>query len=397
MAGHLGAQEGAVPHPERGQDLPPDGLLERRARDPGQQQPEELEPGVGVGERRAGLRLQPPARQAARELAEGVVAELRVVPAVLRDVGETARVAQQTPGCDLRRPAVGQRELGHPVGDRGIQVEHRSAGVPSGRQRHDRGRDEGLGHRRQVEHRLGRDRRTAADVTDAEPPRHDLLVAHHRDGQACRVVRTEEGLDQRPQAVFHAVLEPPRTHIHVPTVRRAGSPSAGAEGSQLRGDVRAGGLLPLPPAVRRRNSCGRSSSRRRTSARPPAKVGVVEVAVLAADALDVGLRSAAGRTRARRGRRRTARPRRGRQRPTAWVAVSRTSRATSSTTSGARPRSASATVGEPRRCAPRCRAPRVVDRVVEPRGQPHQRPAGRPRRRAGRRGRSTSSRWARSW
>ena len=224
MPGHLAAQEGAVPHSERGQDLLPDGGLERRARDPGQQQPEQLEPGIGVREHRTRLRLQPPARQAASELAEGVVAELRVVPAVVRDVGETARVAHQVPGRDLAFPTVGQRELGHQVDDRSIQVEHRYAGVPSRRQRHDRGRDEGLGHRRQVEHRLGRDRGTAADVTDAEPTRDDLLVAHHRNGQAChgracraaarpgatsRLPRSLEGApDPRPRA------DPTRASAH---------------------------------------------------------------------------------------------------------------------------------------------------------------------------------------
>ena len=232
MPGHLAAQEGAVPHPEWGQDLLPDGVLERRARGPGQQQPEKLEPGIGVGERRAGLRLQPPARQAASELAEGVVAELRVVPAVVRDVGETARVAQQTPGCDLPCPTVGQRELRHPFDDRSIQIEHRFAGVPSGRQRHDRGRDEGLGHRRQVEHRLGCDRRTAADVTDAEPTRDDLLVAHHRNGQACHVVRAEKGLDQRPQAFLHAPSKAPRTHVHVPTLRRQRVAASASQATQ---------------------------------------------------------------------------------------------------------------------------------------------------------------------
>ena len=218
MPGHLAAQEGAVPHPEWGQHLLPDGVLERRTRGPGQQQPEKLEPGVGVGERRAGLRLQPPARQAASELAEGVVAELRVVPAVVRDVRETARVAQQTPGRDLPCPTVGQRELRHPFDDRSIQIEHRLAGVPSGRQRDDRGRDERLGHRRQVEHRLGCDRRTGADVTDAKPTRDDLLLAHHRNGEAGHVVRVEKGLDQRPQAFLHAPAKVPRAHV--PTLRR---------------------------------------------------------------------------------------------------------------------------------------------------------------------------------
>ena len=225
MRRHLAAQEGAVPHPEWGQHLLPYGVLERRARDPGQQQPEQLEPGIGVGERRAGLRLQPPARQAAGELAEGVVAELRIVPAVVRDIGKTARVAQQPPSRDLPLATVGQRELGHPFDDRSIQVEHPLAGVPGGRQRHDRGRDEGLGHRRQVEHRVGGDRRTAADVTDAEPTRDDLLLAHHRNGQASRVVRIEEGLDQGPQAFLHAPSKAPRPRVHgpdpTPTVRRS--------------------------------------------------------------------------------------------------------------------------------------------------------------------------------
>ena len=129
-------------------------------------------------------------------------------------------MAQQTPGCDLPCPTVGQRELRQPFGDRSIQIEHRFSGVPSGRQRHDRGRDEGLGHRRQVEHRLGCDRRTGADVTDAEPTRDDLLLAHHRNGQACHVVGAEKGLDQRPQAFFYAPSKASRTDVHVPTLRR---------------------------------------------------------------------------------------------------------------------------------------------------------------------------------
>ena len=42
MPGHLAAQEGAVPHPERDQDLLSHGVFERRTRDPGQQQSEKL-------------------------------------------------------------------------------------------------------------------------------------------------------------------------------------------------------------------------------------------------------------------------------------------------------------------------------------------------------------------
>jgi len=46
MAGHLAAQECAVPHAEWGQHLILDGGLERRAGGPGQQQSEKLEPAL---------------------------------------------------------------------------------------------------------------------------------------------------------------------------------------------------------------------------------------------------------------------------------------------------------------------------------------------------------------
>jgi len=145
---------------------------------------------------------------------------LRVVPPVVRDVGKTTRVAQQTPGRDLRCPTVGQREFRHPLDDRGIQVEHRLAAVARGRQRHDRGGDERLGHRRQVEHRLRCDRRAAADVTDAEPTRDDHILAYHRNGHARHLVRAEERLDQRPQTPLHGFPKVPRTHVHLATLRR---------------------------------------------------------------------------------------------------------------------------------------------------------------------------------
>ena len=51
-----------------------------------------------------------------------------------------------------------------------------------------------------MEHRLGRDRRTAVEAADAEPARDDLLLAHHRHGQARYLVRGEKGLHERPTA-----------------------------------------------------------------------------------------------------------------------------------------------------------------------------------------------------
>ena len=220
MTGHLGAQERAVAHPEWDEDLPTHGVLERRAGDSRQQQPKQLVPRVRVGEGRAGLGPQPPARQAARELAEGLIVELGIVPAIVRDVRKTARVAQQTPGRDLPCPPVRERELRHPVDDRRIQVERRNRVVPSRCQRHHRSRDERFGHRRQVEHGLGRDRLTGLDVTDAEPTHDDLVVTHHRHRQARRRVHIEERLDKRPQAVLDGDPKRNTGCVHIPTLCR---------------------------------------------------------------------------------------------------------------------------------------------------------------------------------
>jgi hypothetical protein len=50
----------------------------------------------------------------------------------------------------------------------GIEIDDRHADVPSGGQRHDRGRAERLGHRRQLERHLGVTGRAIAAVADAE-------------------------------------------------------------------------------------------------------------------------------------------------------------------------------------------------------------------------------------
>jgi hypothetical protein len=136
-------------------------------------------------------------------------------------------MAQETAGCDLLAPTVGQGELRHPYDDRSIQIEHRLAGVPSGRQQHDRRRDERLGHRRKVEHRLGSDQVTGADVTDSESTRDDLSLTDHSNRQAGQVVRTDERLDQRPQAFVHARSKVGRSRSHVQTLRRPHMPPRG--------------------------------------------------------------------------------------------------------------------------------------------------------------------------
>ena len=91
-----------------GQDLLPDGVLERRAVALDSSSPRRPEPGVGVG--RTSSRAPPAAASptGCGELAERVVAELRVVPAVVRDVREATRVAQQPRAVTSppdRRPA----------------------------------------------------------------------------------------------------------------------------------------------------------------------------------------------------------------------------------------------------------------------------------------------------
>jgi hypothetical protein len=57
-----------------------------------------------------------------------------------------------------------------------------------------RRRDNRLGHRRKVEHRLGCGDRTGADVSDSESTGDDLSLADHANRQARQVVCTDESL-----------------------------------------------------------------------------------------------------------------------------------------------------------------------------------------------------------
>ena len=158
--------------PSGAQDLLPDGVLERPAGHPGTAAARAARSRHWSRRKPSGLGLQTPARHAASEVAERVVTQLRVVPAVLsRRPGDHSEwLSSPRTVTSPARPSA-RVKLGHPCADRSIQVEHRLGGVPSGRQGHDRGCDERLRHRRQVEHRLGGDRRTGADVTNAETTR----------------------------------------------------------------------------------------------------------------------------------------------------------------------------------------------------------------------------------
>ena len=93
-----------------------------------------------------------------------------------------------------------------------------SASVPRRRQRHDRGRDEGLGHDARWNIVSGVTGAPLPMSRTPNPRDTTLPVAHHRNGQTCRVMRAEKGLDQRPQAFFDAPPKAIRTHVHGPTL-----------------------------------------------------------------------------------------------------------------------------------------------------------------------------------
>lgn len=200
---HLRAPERAPLHAQRPQQLLAHGVLEGGAADPREQQAEELEAGVGVGERRARLGLQPPVRETAYEVGERVVVQLRVVPPVVRDVGQSAGVAQQRPCRHLGGPPVGEGELGHPPGDRGVQVDAR----PQDGSRHER-----LGDRRQVEHGLRRDRVAAPHVSYAEAACGHLAVVDDGDSEPGVLVARQERGDGRPQPVLDPCPQCARRH-----------------------------------------------------------------------------------------------------------------------------------------------------------------------------------------
>ncbi len=167
---HVTAYEGALVHAKGVEDELFHRRLERLPGHHGHEVPEHLEPSVAVGELSAGGGCQSRAGPAQHEVAKGIVTEPRAVPLVVGDVRQAARVAEQVADGDLLRSTVGGRELRHPLDDWRVETENRRTTTSRRGQLEDGRCDKRLGHRREVEHGLRRDRFAGDDVFSPRTP-----------------------------------------------------------------------------------------------------------------------------------------------------------------------------------------------------------------------------------